>query len=149
MDMRPIKFLKIVNYCYLKIFFHLLLITTFSRASVSACWIGMAETSHVSWNPILPFLLQPPLWLNGPCTEFWPVEWEKSHFQALILKWSPERRWRRGSVHSPCSHHLTAGSIHSGRLWVIDVGRATSYRRLDPWMTVDKISLSVSPPINL
>lgn len=146
--MRHIKFLKIVNYSYLKMFFYWLLITIFLRARFSAYWIGMAETSHVSWNPISLFLLQPPLWLNGLCTEFWPVEWERSHFQALILKWSPGRRWR-GSVHSPCSHHLIAGSIHSGRLWVIDVGTATSYRRLDPWTIVDKISLSISPPISL
>ena len=35
----------------------------------------------------------------------------------------------------------------SGKLWVIGVGRATRYRILDPWMTVDKIALFISPPI--
>ena len=69
LDMRPIKFLKIVNYSYLKMFFYLLLVTIFLRARFSACWIGMAEISHVFWNPILLFLLQPPLVVK------WAVYW--------------------------------------------------------------------------
>lgn len=48
-----IKFLKIVNHSYLKIFFYFII---FLRANFSACWVGVSEPSHVSRNPTSFFL---------------------------------------------------------------------------------------------